>query len=55
MLRVTPAVPTEMFFRLQINTFLVGKILLLFHQKTALCYMFIRFHVKIQQQQQLYL
>ena len=35
-LRLTPAVPTQTVFRLRINTFLVGKILLLFHQKTAL-------------------
>ena len=36
-LRWTPAVPNQAVFRLRINTFLVGKILLLFHQKTALC------------------
>ena len=37
MLRATPAVPTQSFFRLWIYTFLDGKILLLFHQKTVLC------------------
>ena len=31
MLRATSAVPTQTFFRLRINAFLVGKILLLFH------------------------
>jgi len=49
MLRATPAVPTQTFFRLRINTFLDGKILLLFHQKTALCCMSIFFHVKMKQ------
>ena len=47
MLRATPAVPTQTFFRLWINTVSVGKILLLFHQKTALCCMLILFHVKM--------
>ena len=47
MLRATPAVPTQTFFRLRINGFLVGKILLLFHQKTALCCMLILFHVEM--------
>ena len=47
--RATPAVPTQTFFRLRINTFLAGKILLLFHQKTALCCMLIFFYVKLQQ------
>ena len=46
-LRATAAVPTQTFFRLRINTFLTRKILLLFHQKTALCYMFIFFHVSL--------
>ena len=32
-LRATLAVPFQSFFRLRINTFLVGKILLLFHQR----------------------
>ena len=49
MLCATLAVPTQTFFRLRINTFLVRKILLLFHQKTALCYMLIFFHVKLKQ------
>jgi len=44
-LRATPAVPTQTFSRLRINAFLVGKILLLFHQKTALCCMLIFFQV----------
>ena len=47
MLRATPAVPTQTFFRLKINAFFAGKILLLFHQKTALCCMLIFFHVKM--------
>ena len=47
MLRGTPAVLTQTFFRLRINTFLYGKILLLFHQKTALCFMLIFFQVKM--------
>ena len=46
-LGAAPAVPTQMFFRLRINTFLVRKILLLFHQKTALCCMLIFFHVTL--------
>ena len=49
MLRATRAVPTQTFFKLWINTFLVGKMFLLFHQKTALCCMLILFHVKIKQ------
>ena len=52
MLRATPAVrlsPLKRFFRLRINTFLVGKILLLFHQKTALCCMLSFFYVKLKQ------
>ena len=36
MLCATPAVPTQTFFRLRINPFLVGKISLLFHQDCAL-------------------
>ena len=48
-LRSTPSVPNQPDFTLRINTFLVGKILLLFHQKTALCYVFIFFHVKLKQ------
>jgi len=35
MLRSTPAVPTQTLFRLRINSFFDGKILWLFHQKTA--------------------
>ena len=50
MYRATLAVPTQTFFRLQINTFLVRKILLLFHEKTALRCMLILFHVKMKQQ-----
>ena len=46
MLRATPAGPTQAFSRLGINTFLVGKFLLLCHQKTALCCMLIPFHIK---------
>ena len=45
--RATPAVPTQTFFWLRINTVLVGKILLLFHQKTALRCILILFHVKM--------
>ena len=47
MSRATPAVPTQTFFRLRINIALVGKILLLFHQKTALRCMLILFHDKM--------
>ena len=45
MLLATTAGPTQTFFRLRINTFLVEKILLLFHQMTALCCMLIFFRV----------
>ena len=48
-LRAAPAVLTQTIFRLWINTFLTGKILLLFHRNTALCSMFIFFHVKLKQ------
>ena len=46
-LRATPAVPTQTVLRLRINTFLVGKIVLLLPQKTALCCVLIFFHVEI--------
>ena len=46
-LRSTPAVPIQIVFRLRINTFLGGKIILLFHQKTALCWVLIFFRVKM--------
>ena len=45
-LRAASAVLTQTIF---IFTFLTGKILLLFHRNTALCYMFIVFHVKLKQ------
>ena len=35
--RATPAVPTQSFVRLRISTFLDGRIVLLFHQKSELC------------------
>ena len=47
MLRVTSAVLTQTFFKLRISTFLVGKIRLLFHQKTALCCMLIFFYIEM--------
>ena len=46
-LRSTPAVPTQTVFTLRMNTFLVGKVLLLFHQMTALSCVLIFFHVKM--------
>ena len=49
MSRATPAVPIQTFFWLRITTVLVGKILLLFHQKTALRCMLILFHLKMKQ------
>ena len=49
MVRAAPAVPTQTFFRLRIKAILVGKILLLLHQKNALCCMLIFFHVKFKQ------
>ena len=46
-LRAKAAVPTQTVFRLRINTHLIGKTLLLLHQKTALCCVLIFFHVKM--------
>ena len=43
----TTSVPNQTDFTLRINTFLVGKILLLFHQKTALSCVLIFFQVEI--------
>ena len=47
-LSATPAVPTQTFFRLRINTYLEGKISLFFHQRTALCYMLNFFYGKME-------